>query len=204
MRKLSKTYTGIVCGALCICLVPSASAAQAAAGDERPGCAAILANDSSGGARIGAGLSDSSTRDTTRRPRADSTSFGIGGAKTGAADVVLLVGVHADEVRFGAQPHVRVRLCWGGDTLRVVQRDNLPSPVVAGTTYRNVYIAVELIGRVNAECLANQLGIGPVQGAAPQAGVAAQPPVASTSASSCAFLGGAVTGSPQNQRPPTQ
>ena len=204
MRELSKTYAGIVCGALCICVIPSASGAQAVAGDERPGCAAILANDRSVGARIGPGLSDSSARDTTTRPRADSASFGIGGAKTGAADVMLLVGVHADEVRFGAQPRVRVRLCWGGDTLRVVQRDNLPSPIVAGTIYRNVYIAVELIGRVNAECLANQLGIGPVQGAAPQAGVAAQPPVASTSASSCAFLGGATTGGAQNPRPPTQ
>jgi len=203
MRELSKTYAGIVCGALCIC-VASVSGAQAAPGDERPGCAAILANDSSVGTRIGPGLSDSAARDTTTRPRADSASFGIGGAKTGAADVMLLVGVHADEVRFGAQPHVRVRLCWGGDTLRVVQRDNLPSPVVAGTTYRNVYIAVELIGRVNAECLANQLGIGPAQGAARQAGVTAQPAVASASASSCAFLGGATTGGAQNPRPPTQ
>jgi len=203
MRELSKTYAGFVCGALCI-FVPSVSGAQAAAGDERPGCAAILANDSSVGAHIGAGLSDSSARDTTTRPRTDSASFGIGGAKSGAADVMLLVGVHADEVRFGAQPHVRVRLCWGGDTLRVVQRDNLPSPVVAGTTYRNVYIALELIGRVNAECLANQLGIGPVQGAARQAGVAAQPAAGSTSASSCAFLGGAGTGGAQNPRPPTQ
>jgi len=203
MRELSKTYAGIVCGGLCICVVPSASAAQAVAGDDRPGCAAILANDSSVGARIGPGLSDASARDTTTRPRADS-AFGIGGAKTGAADVMLLVGVHADEVRFAAQPHVRVRLCWGGDTVRVVQRDNLPSPVVAGTTYRNVYIAVEILGRINAECLANQLGIGPAQGAAQPAGVAGQPPVAGTSASSCAFLGGATTGGAQNPRPPTQ
>ena len=80
-----------------------------------------------------------------------------------------------------------------GDTLRVVQRDNLPSPVVAGTTYRNVYIAVELIGRVNAECLANQIGVGPAQRSASQ-----------PATSSCAFLGGAATGGAQNPRPPTQ
>ena len=204
MRELSKTYAGFVCGALCICAAPSLSGAQAAAGDERPGCAAILANDSSVGARIGPGLSDSAARDTTTSPRADSASFGVGGAKTGAADVMLLVGVHADEVRFNAQPHVRVRLCWGGDTLRVVQRDNLPSPVVAGTTYRNVYIAVEIIGRVNAECLANQLGVGPAQSATRQPGVAVQPALEAMSSSSCTFLGGAGTGGAQNPRPPTQ
>jgi len=118
--------------------------------------------------------------------------------------VMLLVGVHADEVRFNAQPHVRVRLCWGGDTLRVVQRDNLPSPVVAGTTYRNVYIAVEIIGRVNAECLANQLGVGPAQSATLQPGVAVQPALEAMSSSSCTFLGGAGTGGTQNPRPPTQ
>jgi hypothetical protein len=115
--------------------------------------------------------------------------------------VMLLVGVHADEVRFGAQPHLRVRLCWGGDTLRVVQRDNLPSPVVAGTTYRNVYVAVELIGRVNAECLATQLGL---RNAQPQASQQNPQVSAASSASNCAFLGGGAAGGAQNPRPPTQ
>ena len=194
MREMSKTYAALVYGVLCICAGPALVKAQAAATDNGTTCAAILANDSSVGVRTGPGLSDSAAaRDTTTRPRADSASFGIGGAKTGAADVMLLVGVHADEVKFGAQPHLRVRLCWGGDTLRVVQRDNLPSPVVAGTTYRNVYIAVELIGRVNAECLANQIGVGPAQRSASQ-----------PATSSCAFLGGAATGRAQNPRPPTQ
>lgn len=204
MRELSKTYAMVVCGALCIGVGPSLSDAQTIAADDRPGCAAILANDSSVGTRIGPGLSDSSARDTTTRPRADSASFGIGGARTGAADVMLLVGVHADEVKFGAQPHVRVRLCWGGDTLRVVQRDNLPSPVVPGTTYRNVYVAVEIIGRINAECLANQLGVGPAQQGARQPNAGAQAAIAPTSASSCAFLGGAAGAGAQNPRPPTQ
>jgi len=86
----------------------------------------------------------------------------------------------------------------------VVQRDNLPSPVVAGTTYRNVYIAVEIIGRVNAECLANQLGVGPGQSATLQPGVAVQPALEAMSSSSCTFLGGAGTGGAQNPRPPTQ
>src|SRR2546423_9845343 len=187
----------------CICAGPALSQARTAAADDRTTCAAILANDSSVGARGGPELTDPARRDTTTRSRADTVGFGVGGAKAGPADIMLLVGVHADQVRFGLQPHVRVRLCWGGDTLRVVQRDNLPSPVVAGTTYRNVYIAVELIGRINAECLANRIGVGPAQrGArqpnAPAAGAAAIP----TSVGACAFLGGgAATG--QNPRPPT-
>jgi hypothetical protein len=137
----------------------------------------------------------------------DSASFGIGGARSGAADVILLVGVHADQVTFAKQPNVRVRLCWGGDTVRVVQRDNLPSPVVAGTTYRNVYIAVELVGRVNAECLADRLGVGtstpsrnrPASSAPGSAAAASMAP----SAGSCAFLGGSAGAGAQNARPPT-
>src|SRR4051812_39003582 len=129
MRRLSNSYAILVCGAVCICSRSAVSAAQNVAGDDRTTCAAVLANDSSVGAHIGPGAADSSARDTTTRTRADSASFGIGGASTGPADVMLLVGVHADEVHFASQPHLRVRLCWGGDTVRVVQRDNLPSPV---------------------------------------------------------------------------
>src|SRR5437868_5906050 len=205
---MSKTYARLVYGALYICAGSTVAHAQTVAADERTTCAAILANDSSVGVRIGPGLTDSTRRDTTRRdttrrdtttrPRADTVGFGIGGARSGPADIMLLVGVHADLVRFGSQPHVRVRLCWGGDTLRVVQRDNLPSPVVPGTTYRNVYIAVELIGRVNAECLANRIGVGPAQRSA------SQPSASQPATSSCAFLGGAATGGAQNPRPPTQ
>jgi hypothetical protein len=103
------------------------------------------------------------------------------------------VGIHADEVRFASQPRVRVRLCWGGDTVRVVQRDNLPSPIVPGTTYRNVYIAVELLGRINAECLAEKIGV-----ANAAAGAAATP----TSASGCAFIGGSAATGAQDTRPP--
>src|SRR6185369_15202518 len=168
-------------------------------------CAALLSNDSSVGARVGVGASDSAARrDTTNRARPDSVSFGVGEARTGNPTVYLWVGVHADEVRFAKQPNVRVRLCWGGDTLRVVQRDNLPSPIVAGTTYRNVFVAVELIGRVNAECLADAIGVGPAQQGARQPNSAAGAAQASPSAGSCAFLGGAATGGAQNPRPPTQ
>jgi hypothetical protein len=201
VREMSKTYASMVYGVLCIFAGPVVASAQipTSADADRTTCAALLSNDSSVGAHIGPTDSAGRQRDTTARPRPDSAAFGIGGARSGPADVLLLVGVHADEVRFASQPHLRVRLCWGGDTLRVVQRDNLPSPVVPGTTYRNVYVAVELIGRINAECLADRIGVR----SAPQGQQANPPPGAArpTSVSNCAFLGGsAATG--QNPRPP--
>jgi hypothetical protein len=58
---------------------------------------------------------------------------------------------------FAKSPEIRLRLCGGLDSLHVVERRNLPSPVVAGTTYRNVFVAVEIFGRLNAECIANSL-----------------------------------------------
>lgn len=203
MRETSKTYAAFVCGALFIAARPATAHAQLATTDtNRPTCAALL-SDSSAGTHIGPGTGDSTARrDTTTRASADSVSFGIGGARTGNPTVHLLVGVHADEVRFAKQPNVRVRLCWGGDTLRVVSRQNLPSPVVAGTTYRNVYVAVELIGRLNAQCLSNAIGVGNQQ--TPQRAGAGQPLAgARTSASNCAFLGGTAGAGQGNPRPPS-
>jgi hypothetical protein len=46
-----------------------------------------------------------------------------------------------------------VRLCGGLDSVHVVERRNLPDPVVAGHTYRDVYVAVEIFGRLNADCI---------------------------------------------------
>jgi len=200
----SKTYVALVYGAVCISLGPRLARAQttATADNDQRTCATLLANDSTAGTHIGPTDSAAHARDTTSRSRPDTSSFGIGGARKGPGDVILLVGIHADQVKFAAQPHVRVRLCWGGDTLRVVQRDNLPSPIVPGTTYRNVYIAVELIGRVNAECLADRIGVG--NNAAQNAARANAPAVAApTSASNCAFLGGSTRTGAQNARPPT-
>jgi len=206
---MSKTYAALLSGALCICAAsPDVSAQTTAnAGADRQTCVALLANDSSAGTHLGPADSAGRARDTTGRTKADSASFGFGGARNGAADVILLIGVHADQVTFAKQPHVRVRLCWGGDTVRVVQRDNLPSPVVAGTTYRNVYVAVELIGRVNAECLADRLGVGANPGARNQpasaTNAAASAAGAENSAGGCAFIGGSAGAGAQNSRPPT-
>lgn len=202
MREMSKTYAALVSAAFCILASSRALIAQQPASTDTNGqtCAALLANDSSAGTHLGPG--DSATRPTdTTRSRSDSASFGIGGASGGPADIMLLIGVHADQVTFASQPHVRVRLCFGGDTIRVVQRDNLPSPVVAGTTYRNVYVAVELIGRVNAECLATRLGVrSSAQASQANPGAAIAAP---TAASQCAFLGGSAGAGAQNARPPT-
>jgi hypothetical protein len=105
--------------------------------------------------------------DNTGCPSADAREFGgslpdslsatIGSRINESPDIVLLASVHADQVRFAKQPEIRVRLCWGGDSLRVIERTNLPSPVVAGTTYRDVFINLEILGHVNAACLASRI-----------------------------------------------
>jgi hypothetical protein len=199
MRTMSRTYICLLYGGWCVLVGASPARAQVtAATDASPSCAAVLANDSTAGTHIGPSDSASRARDTSARTRSDTAAFGVGGARTGDADVLLLVGVRADQVRFASQPRVRVRLCWGGDTLRVIQRDNLPSPVVPGTTYRNVYVAVELLGRINAECLAERIGVGAApQNARPPAGAAGTP----TSVANCAFLGGAAAAGTQNTTP---
>jgi hypothetical protein len=223
-REMSKTYAMVVCGILCMLADPGVMRAQATSlvGVERAqpasdagavraqslsigdanqaSCSAVLANDSTAGTRIGPTDSVGHARDTSAGARSDTASFGVGGARKGPGDVILLVGIHADEVRFAAQPHVRVRLCWGGDTLRVVQRDNLPSPIVPGTTYRNVYIALEIVGRLNAECLADKLGVG---NASPRNALPTNAAAAGASAppSSCAFLGGSAASGAQKPRP---
>jgi hypothetical protein len=233
MRRSSKSYAAVKCAVTLFLLAPALLSAQTSSPSSasQPTCAGLLA-DNPGVSAIGpgpmsdsAGLrADSSVRTpgdtsgrassgTTSRNRSDTASFGIGGARTGRPDIVLWVGVHADEVRFATQPHVRVRLCWGGDTLRVVQRTNIPSPVVAGTTYRNVYVAVELVGRLNGECLANAIAVGTRVGAAPpraattpapsSGGAVAGVPGSGGSASNCAFLGGSAGAGAQTPRSPT-
>lgn len=73
-----------------------------------------------------------------------------------APDIILRASVSAREVRFASQPHITVRLCGGTlDSIRVVERRNLPTPVVAGTTYRDVYVAVEILGHLTASCISN-------------------------------------------------
>jgi len=74
--------------------------------------------------------------------------------------VVIFAEASAKEVSFKAQPQLHVRLSGGLDSVHVLDRTNLPSPVVSGRTYRDVHIAVELFGRVNADCIARTLTQG--------------------------------------------
>jgi hypothetical protein len=72
--------------------------------------------------------------------------------------IVIYAAASAREVRFASQPRITVRLCGAvTDSVHVIERRNLPDPVQPGVTYRDVYIAVEIIGRLNAECLAQRI-----------------------------------------------
>jgi hypothetical protein len=67
--------------------------------------------------------------------------------------IILCAGVGAREVHFATQPDISVRLTGSlGDSVRVLERRNLPKPVVAGVTYRDVYIAVEIVAHLTDSC----------------------------------------------------
>lgn len=67
--------------------------------------------------------------------------------------IVVFAEASAREVQFRAQPRIEVHLLGALDSIRVLDRTNLPSPVVVGRTYRDVHVAVEIFGRVTADCL---------------------------------------------------
>jgi hypothetical protein len=75
------------------------------------------------------------------------------------AAVYLFAAVEAQEVRFVGQPKICVRLTGDVqlDSVRVVGRRNITSPVVSGTTYRDVYVAVEILGRLDADCISARI-----------------------------------------------
>jgi hypothetical protein len=89
-------------------------------------------------------------QDTTRAARARTDS-------AGPVAVVIYAAASAREVHFNKQPEIRVRLSGGLDSVHVLERRNLPSPVVTGTTYRDVYVAVQIFGRLTADCLKQTL-----------------------------------------------
>jgi hypothetical protein len=91
--------------------------------------------------------------------RADAASGRAAAASGELPDVRLFAAVSAEEVRFARQPKICVRLRGDVrlDSVRVVGRRNLASPVVANTTYRNVYVAVEILGHLEASCIASRI-----------------------------------------------
>lgn len=102
-----------------------------------------------------------------RQARDSTRASATRGPASQTPTIVLLATASAREVRFAGQPQILVRLCGAvTDSVRVVERRNLPDPVQPGTTYRDVYIAVEIIGHLSAQCLAGKIGVAPAQGGA--------------------------------------
>jgi len=157
MRPTASSFL-LIAGAAVLGAPPAVRAQSAAA--QPSACVSATGPDS------GAVNSDSARRSASTTARAD----------TGHAALRLFAAVEAAEVRFAKQPKICVQL--NGDvrldSVRVVGRRNLSSPVVQGTTYRDVYVAVEILGHLNAECISAR-----ITGAA-QAGAASGP---------CASLG---------------
>lgn len=71
--------------------------------------------------------------------------------------VVIFAEASAGSIAFAKQPRIEVRLDGQLDSMRVLERRNLPTPVVAGRTYRDVYVSVEIMGHMNADCIARTL-----------------------------------------------
>jgi hypothetical protein len=162
-------------GVLAALLVCAAKAGAQTAAPLRVDTTSCLARSASTVAPPSRGRADSSA---SARTSADSTRSPVA--------VVLYAEASAKEITFVRQPELRVRLCGGLDSVHVVERTNLPSPVVSGTTYRDVHVAVEIFGRLNADCITAALTHGPLP--------------SNTPAGACASL--ELNNSPSVKRPP--
>lgn len=94
-------------------------------------------------------------------------------------DVLIRASAHIDRLTFTSPPDARVTVdgCDEGDRWRVVERRNLPDPVVVGETYRDVYVAAEFRARVDVRCL-----LAPADAAEPAGGCALNPAADTTAA----------------------
>jgi len=79
---------------------------------------------------------------------------------TARADVMIIASVSMDELRFNSEPKARLRVlgCGEREGLRVLERRNLPERVQPGVTYRDVYVSVQIMGALNAACIAALAG----------------------------------------------
>jgi len=92
---------------------------------------------------------DSASCPSLARARADTAAGRSGRQPT----LILCAGVGAREIQFAKQPDISVRLTGSlGDSVHVLERRNLPKPVVAGATYRDVFIAVEIVAHLADSC----------------------------------------------------
>lgn len=76
-------------------------------------------------------------------------------------DVRIVASATAREVRFRSEPRLQVTTggCAALDTVRVLERRNLPDPVRSDVTYRDVAVAVEILGHLDVTCLLDALRI---------------------------------------------
>ena len=103
---------------------------------------------------------DSAAARSGMMQRPDSVRASADSARTSSNPTLRLVAsVQADEVRFARQPKICVKLRGDAqlDSVHVVARRNIRSPVTVGTTYRDVYVAVEILGHLNAQCISARL-----------------------------------------------
>jgi hypothetical protein len=148
---------------LLLCAVAVLADASRAPAQERPVSTPLT--DAACPSRPATARGDTTARDTARAPGSTQSS---GDNPT----IVLRASVSAREVRFASQPRIEVRLCGGIlDSVKVLERRNLPDPVQPGVTYRDVFIAVEILGHLNAECISNRITGRPVSGRDPCAGL---------------------------------
>jgi hypothetical protein len=79
---------------------------------------------------------------------------------TARADVMIVASVSMQELRFDREPHGRLRVlgCGEREGLHVLERRNLPERVQPGVTYRDVYVSVQILGALNAACIAALAG----------------------------------------------
>ena len=142
MRVAPRSFALLLAG---VVYAPFAARAQVTGVTSgQPGACVAAAGPDTGAFRPGAAL---------QPPRRES-------ARAGAQPtVVLLAAVQANEVRFERQPKICVTLTGDVrlDSVRVTWRRNITSPVVRGTTYRDVYVSVEILGHLNAECISARI-----------------------------------------------
>jgi len=156
-----RAFTSCVALTLILTAIAAPSRAQ---GAEPSACVSASGPDVSpvtGDSGAARGASTSLRAESAARTGGDSTR------PAGKPTVRLLASVQAEEVRFARQPKICVRLRGDAslDSVHVVARRNIRSPVAVGTTYRNVYVAVEILGHLNAQCISARMTGQPATGA---------------------------------------
>ena len=94
-------------------------------------------------------------------PVAAQQPVGCDTTSVGPPDVMIRAHVTAERVRFETSPQVDVQVngCAAVDSVRVLERRNLPDPVQPGVTYQDVAVSVEILGHLDLIC-----GIDPAAG----------------------------------------